>query len=196
MFMNAQLELYSLQTAWAGHEEFAKWLVHQIQPETIVDLGVDYGFSLYALALPRIGKVYGIDSFEYDAHTGSHPDNYNVVMKFKEKHSFDNVHIIKGWFQEIVKTWTTPIQILHIDGLHTYDAITDDWKHWTPFVPDNGVIIMHDVISFPEITQFYNEIQLPKAFFRHSAGLGIATKDQELLNAILQAFSNCKAGNI
>ena len=194
--MNAQLDLHTLQSAWVGHEEFAIWLVNKVRPETTVDLGVDYGFSLYALAIPRIGEVYGIDSFEADAHAGDHPDNYNIVMQFKEKHKFDNVHVIKGWFQEIVKIWSKPIQILHIDGLHTYDAITDDWKHWAPFVPDNGVIIMHDVTSFPDITKFYNEINMPKAFFRHSAGLGIATKNEELLNAILHSFSHCTSGNI
>ena len=189
-------ELYNLQSAWVGHEKFAEWLVNRIQPEVTVDLGVDYGFSLFALALPKIGTVYGIDSFEADAHAGHHADNYDVVMDFKEKHNFTNVEVIKGWFSEIAETWDKPIDILHIDGLHTYEAVTQDWINWSKFVKPTGVIIMHDVISFPELGLFFNQIAAPKAFFAHSAGLGIAVMDEQLLQDILTEFPNCIAGNI
>lgn len=189
-------DLQNLQSAWKGHEDFAIWLVEMLKPQTTVDLGVDYGFSLFALAIPKIGQVYGIDSFEADAHAGHHPDNYDIVMDFKQKHNFENVHVIRGWFDEVAKTWEKPIDILHIDGLHTYDAITSDWKNWAKFVSNNGVIIMHDIISFADITRFYNEITIPKAHFIHSAGLGIATKNLALLGSILNNFSNCKFGNI
>lgn len=189
-------ELYDLPSAWIGHEEFAIWLVNRLLPKTIVDLGVDYGFSLFSLALPRIGQVYGIDSFEADAHAGYHQDNYDVVMRFKHKHSFDNVHIIKGWFEEVSKTWTQPIDILHIDGLHTYKAIMEDWNNWQHFVREDGVTIMHDVVSFSDIKKFYNEITLPKAYFSHSSGLGIATKNKQLLIDIRNKFNNCQTGNI
>jgi predicted O-methyltransferase YrrM len=190
-------ELYNLQSAWVGHEKFAEWLVNRIQPEVTVDLGVDYGFSLFALALPKIGTVYGIDSFEADVHAGHHEDNYDVVMNFKEKHNFTNVEVVKGWFSEVAKTWDKPIDILHIDGLHTYAAITEDWTNWSKFVKPTGVIIMHDVISFPELTSFFNNNVLArKAFFAHSAGLGIAVMDEQLLQDILTEFPNCIAGNI
>lgn len=189
-------ELYNLQSAWIGHEQFADWLVKRVKPKVTVDLGVDYGFSLFTLALPKIGTVYGIDSFEADAHAGYHADNYDVVLKFKEDNNFDNVEIIRGWFSEVAKTWDKPIDILHIDGLHTYDAIREDWTNWSPFVLNTGIIIMHDVISFPELSQFYNQIVAPKAYFTHSAGLGIACLDEQLLQEILTQFPDCKAGNI
>jgi predicted O-methyltransferase YrrM len=189
-------ELYNLQSAWIGHEKFAEWLVNKIQPEVTVDLGVDYGFSLFALALPKIGTVYGIDSFEADVHAGHHVNNYDVVMDFKEKHNFHNVKVIKGWFAEVAETWDKPIDILHIDGLHTYTAITEDWTNWSKFVKPTGVIIMHDVISFPELGAFFNQIGTPKAFFVHSAGLGIAVMDEQLLLDILTEFPDCKIGNI
>lgn len=190
-------KLEDLLSAWVGHKDFAIWLVEYLKPKVTVDLGVDYGFSLFCLATPRIGTVYGIDSFEFDKHSGDHPDNYNVVMEFKEKHNFDNVVIIKGWFGEIAKLWSKPIDILHIDGLHTYEAITEDWNNWAKFVDDNGVIIMHDVISFPNsIGKFFNEINLPKMFFVESAGLGIVTKNEELIKSISQNFANCRFGNV
>jgi hypothetical protein len=34
------------------------WLVQATDPEIIVDLGVDYGYSTFCFALPGIGRVY------------------------------------------------------------------------------------------------------------------------------------------
>lgn len=185
----------NLQSAWTGHRDFAIWLVNQVQPEVTVDLGVDYGFSLFALAAPRVGTVYGIDSFEYDQHSGAHPDNYQVVMDFKERHGLHNVEVIKGWFSDVAKIWTQPIDILHIDGLHTTAAITEDWNSWAHRVTENGVIIMHDISAFEEVRAFFNSIDMPKAHFTHSAGLGIVTRNQKLLNAISFAWPTCRVGN-
>jgi predicted O-methyltransferase YrrM len=47
-----------------GHEDFAVRLVEHLKPKVVVDLGVDYGFSTFAFALPNIGTVYGIDWFQ------------------------------------------------------------------------------------------------------------------------------------
>lgn len=194
--MTPYLELSNLPSAWKGHEYFAMWLVKQVQPQISVDLGVDYGYSLFSLAIPGIGEVYGIDSFEGDIHTGHHSDSYNVVMNFKNRHFFNKVHIIKGWFDEVVKSWNHPIDILHIDGLHTYDAVKNDWDNWHQFVTNSGVTIMHDVISFQDVGRFYNEIQLPKAYFAHSSGLGVVSHDREILLKISENFPNIHLGNI
>ena len=48
---------------WRDHRLFADWLIRRTEPETVVDLGVDYGYSTFCFALPEIGHVYGIDSF-------------------------------------------------------------------------------------------------------------------------------------
>lgn len=194
--MSLDNELNKLPSAWTGHKDFAVWLVQRLQPNITIDLGVDYGFSLFALAIDNPGDVYGIDSFEPDPFAGDHPDNYDVVMRFKNDNNFENVIVIKSWFDEVLKTWDKKIDILHIDALHTYDAVKQDWKNWTKFLELNGVVILHDVISFPELTQFYNEIEWPKAYFSHSAGLGIATQNERLLEDILSSFTNCTRGNI
>jgi hypothetical protein len=186
-----------LQTAWTDHKKFAIWLVENINPKVTVDLGVDYGYSLYCLATPRIGKVYGIDLFDVAAGYSSGSDTYDVVMEFKEKHQFDNVEVIKGDFCEIAKVWKEPIQILHIDGDHSYECVKRDWDTWSPFVENGGVIIMHDLFSYRDtVGKFYNEIELPKAYFSESCGLGVVCQDATILEKILDNFPNCKSGNI
>lgn len=198
--MDQDLDLSILPSAWTGHREFADWLVRELHPDVTVDLGVDYGFSLFALAIPQIGTVYGIDSFDawgsYESGGGHHPDNYDVVMRFKQQHGFNNITVIKGYFSDVVKTWNQPIDLLHIDGLHTHEAVSEDWCNWTPFLSNSGVVIMHDIASFEGVRQFYNEITWPKVYFSHSAGLGIATKDISMLAKILQRFPHCREGNL
>lgn len=198
--MDQDLDLSILPSAWTGHREFADWLVRELHPDVTVDLGVDYGFSLFALAIPQIGTVYGIDSFDAwgsnESGGGHHPDNYETVARFKAQHGFDNITVIRGYFSDVVKTWDRSIDILHIDGLHTYDAVKEDWNNWTGFVPETGVVIMHDIESFASVRQFYNEITWPKVYFTHSAGLGVATRNMGLLAKIIKRFPECGRGNM
>ena len=68
----AHRRLEHIVSAWAGHEEFAGKLVRFLRPDVVVELGVDYGYSAFAFALPNIGTVYGIDWFQGDDCAG-HP---------------------------------------------------------------------------------------------------------------------------
>ena len=183
-------DINELRSAWKGHRDFANWLVNKLQPTTIVDLGVDYGFSLFCFAEPNIGRVYGIDSFEGDIHAGSHTDAYETVVNYIQENQYTNIELIKGFFDDVVVNWNKNIDILHIDGLHTYEAALNDYQQWSKFVPDNGIILMHDTVAFPAgVGRVYNEITLPKLNFPHSAGLGVVSKNEELINQIREKFN-------
>ena len=193
--MKTNVPIQNIISAWKGHEFFADWLVKYTNPNTIVDLGVDFGFSTFAFAIPEIGHVYAIDCFEGDHMTGTR-NTEDSVRQFIADHSFNNITVIKGFFSDVAKSWSQPIDILHIDGLHTYEAVKNDFVTWTPFVNSNGIILMHDVCVFQGVRSFYNEIALPKAFFPHSCGLGIASQNQNLIEIIVSSFPNIIPGQI
>ena len=180
-----------ISSAWIGHRDFAEWLIGYLKPKTIVELGVDWGFSTFVFANSNIyGKVYGIDLFTGDAHSGER-STYDFV---KSKSSqFKNLEIITGDFTEVSKTWSLPIDVLHIDGYHTYEAVKNDFTNWSNFVNDNGVVLFHDtaVEYFGIKDFFFKELSGGyKLNFKHSAGLGIYTKNKELYKAILSNFDN------
>ena len=173
---------------WRDHRLFADWLIRRKEPETVVDLGVDYGYSTFCFALPGIGHVYGIDSFEGDEHAGV-KETYEFVLKKKDELELDNVTFIKGFFDDVVKTWNKQIDVLHIDGLHTYEAVKNDFEKWTPFLKENGVILMHDtMVDGFGVKDFFKEINLPKTNFKHCNGLGVVSKDINLINEINKNF--------
>jgi hypothetical protein len=187
-------------SCWTGHRAFAEWLVSYLKPEVIVDLGVDWGFSTFAFGMPRIGHVYGVDTFEGDQFTGkTGGHNYEYVISKREKLFMeDNVTFIKGLFDDVAKTWNKKIDILHIDGDHSYEAVKNDFETWSQFVSEDGVILLHDTcvesINGNEygVKRFFEEIELPKCTFTHTFGLGIISKNQKLIELIQNNFDLSK----
>jgi hypothetical protein len=157
-----------------------------------VDLGVDWGFSTFCFALPRIGQVYGIDCFTGDDFTGKRDISiYEMILDKQEKlHLKDNLTFIKGYFDDVAKTWDKKIDILHIDGDHKYESIKNDYETWSKFLSENGVILLHDTcveeINDKEygVKKFFEEIDLPKVNFTHTFGLGVISKNKELIDYI------------
>jgi hypothetical protein len=50
---------------------------------------------------------------------------------------------------------------------------------------DNGVVIFHDTISFPnDVGKFFNELKYHKTNFSHSAGLGVLSKNKNIIDEI------------
>ena len=178
-------DIETIPSAWKGHRGFAQWLVQLIQPKITVELGVDYGYSTFVLAENNPGKVYGIDTFEGDAHAGQRDlAQYQSVLDFKNTNGFDNVHLLKDTFDNVNSTWVESIDILHIDGLHTGAAVTHDLMNWSRFFHNNTVVLMHDVMSFEEVEQVFLSIPQPKLRFIHSGGLGVLCQNTNILAAI------------
>lgn len=183
--------LVRIPSAWGdgnitGHVLFVDWLIKEMQPKVTVDLGVDYGYSLLALAHSNPGKVYGIDGFEGDEWTGVR-NTYSYVDDNVKQLGLTNVLLIKGLFDEVYQTWNTPIDILHIDGFHSYEAVKNDYEKWSNFVVDSGVIMFHDTNSHDTrfgVKQFFNELDMPKFEFMEFQGLGIVSKNATLIEKI------------
>jgi predicted O-methyltransferase YrrM len=177
-------------TAWRGHEIFATWLVKEIQPKVIVELGVDKGYSSFTFALPGIGTVYGVDSFEGDPEAGLR-NTYPEVIAKRDELGIKNLELVKGYFSDVAKTWTEPIDILHIDGRHRYEDVKEDFEIWSKFVRPGGVILLHDTVVEKdnyEVKRFFAEINMPKTNFVRSNGLGVVSTDPKIIAKINRVF--------
>ncbi len=139
---------------WGGHSFFAYDLVANTKPKVIVELGTYKGNSLFAFAqavkdLNLQTELHAIDTWEGDIHSGFYKnDIYELFIEVKNKY-YKNLNITphKMLFDDAIKNFEdNSIDILHIDGLHTYEAVKHDFETWLPKVnKDTGIIIFHDV---------------------------------------------------
>lgn len=70
------------------------------------------------------------------------------------------------------------IDLLHIDGCHTYEAVRHDFEAWLPKLGSGGVVILHDTAEHREgfgVAKFWGEIRgRYRSFnFEHCHGLGL-----------------------
>lgn len=172
-------------TWWWGHIPFMFVLFKNLNPRTYVDLGVHNGASLIAACASAKkysadSELYGIDSWMGDAQA-SYSDGPKIYTRLKKyiDENYPNAKLIKKTFDEARQEFSEgQIDLLHIDGFHTYEAVKHDFSTWIDAMASDGVIIFHDthvmqadfgVHKFwQELKQEYTTIE-----FSHSQGLGV-----------------------
>lgn len=171
---------------WLGHIHFAYDLIANIRPKTVVELGVARGISFFSFCqgikdFKLKTNIYAIDSWQGDEHTGKYDqDIFNTVKKIRVKYYPDTkITILKQTFDSaITKFKDNSIDLLHIDGYHTYKAVAHDFKTWLPKMKVDGIILFHDIAErrsdfgvyklWEKLKKKYNTYQ-----FIHSHGLGV-----------------------
>jgi predicted O-methyltransferase YrrM len=159
-------QVFDKPSVWVGLESRYRDLIGNIgQVKRIVDLGVDYGFSTFHFAMHYPdAEVIGVDNFML------HSDSEAWVNQ--HVHLFPNVKIIKGQVAEVGKSFCEPVDLLHIDAIHTYEAVAADFAAWNHIVRSGGRVIFHDTISFSEVGRFFHELEGDKSEIFEYNGLG------------------------
>ena len=69
------------------------------------------------------------------------------------------------------------INLLHIDGWHTYRAVSTDFKQFKPLLAPGAIVMFHDVNApwFRGMRLFWRQISwmYPAVLIPYSSGLGI-----------------------
>ena len=172
-------------SAWSGHIPFLFALFRMLRPATFVELGVHTGASLIAAASAAAAyqvptQLVGVDTFLGDEHTGQYDGDglYNGLRAYLAE-TFPSVRLERSYFAEALPRFPlASIDILHIDGLHTYEAVREDFSTWFDRVSRHGVILIHDIgvrdrgfgvhLLWEEL-----KVRMPTLEFPHSHGLGV-----------------------
>lgn len=140
----------------------------------IVEIGSFMGRSTCWLAagvMDKKGvKVNAVDHFKGSPeHQAGQPDECSELVKkgstleifkanIKAAALEPYVNPMVGTSEEMVRGWTRPIRLLFIDGDHSYEASKRDFKLWSPYVCNSGIIALHDISVFKGVTRFYREL--------------------------------------
>lgn len=170
---------------WQGHRDFAYDLIRFARPALIVELGVHYGCSFFAFCQAvkdhRLeAQVIGVDTWTGDPHAGYYGEEvFELVEKTRASHFADDRFAFRRLtFDEAVAAFAdNSIDLLHIDGLHTYEAVSRDFTAWLPKLANDGIMLLHDIApaSGYESARFWAEIaqRHPHFEFLNRWGLGI-----------------------
>lgn len=174
----------NLPLAWAGHLPFAYWLIQTLKPQTFVELGTHTGNS-YLTFCQSISKhttgtkAFAIDTWTGDEHSGVYGSDVFLEIEARNQKYSSFSTLIRSTFDEALNKFSDKsINLLHIDGLHTYDAVKHDFDSWLPKMSPGGVVLFHDIKVFERdfgVHQLWDRIssEFPSFEFRHSHGLGI-----------------------
>lgn len=172
-------------SAWFGHVPFAHWIVTVLKPQCIVELGTHTGvsYSAFCHAVARRNLrtyCYAVDTWEGDEHTGRYSEEiYRALFKFNEANYGNFSTLLRCTFENALQRFQdSSIDLLHIDGCHTYKAVSRDFNNWRNKLSDRSVVLFHDTNECKNdfgVWRFWNEIkkQYRSFEFLHCHGLGV-----------------------
>lgn len=194
--------LWLEETAWAEHLPFAMFLVSALRPSVLVELGAFRGVSYCAFcqaikSLKIDAKAYAVDTWHGDKQAGEL--DRSVLNKLRLHHDplyADFSVLLQSTFDDALAHFSdNSIDLLHIDGFHTYEAVNHDFQSWLPKMSGRGVIIFHDTNVREKdfgVWKFWEEasVKYPAFEFLHGHGLGIlavGAEAPETLNFLFEA---------
>lgn len=164
---------------------FAAWLVEAARPPCLVELGAHAGVSFFNFcqAVQRQGlacRCHAVDTWEGDVHAGRYGDDVHAdFRRFLQERYADIAEMHHCTFDKAVTRFADGwVDILHIDGLHTYEAVRHDFETWLPKISDRGIVLFHAANERRDdfgVWRCWAEVSArwPAFEFLHSHGLGV-----------------------
>ena len=175
-----------LRGAWREHIPFGMMLIDLLRPRTLVELGTFRGISYCAFcqAIKALGtktQCHAIDHWAGDNQAGYYgPDVFEELQAYHDPRYGTFSTLVRASFEEAAVQFPAgSIDLLHIDGHHSYEAVKDNFDTWIEKMSDRGVVLFHDIHEFREgfgVHRFWAELKLryPTHFeFQHGHGLGV-----------------------
>ncbi len=177
---------------WVEHIPFAFFLIHTLKPRILVELGVHVGNSYNAVCqavgtLKTATQCYGIDTWQGEEHANF----YNELLAYQQREYPKFSALLRMTFDEAQSHFANgTIDVLHLAGNRTYEAVKHDFDNWLPKLSDQGVVIFHDTevreTDFG-VWQFWEELAqtYPSFNFKHGYGLGVIAVGTQVPQAFL-----------
>ncbi|TAA44351.1 glycosyltransferase [Pseudoxanthomonas winnipegensis] len=183
-------------SAWHGHIPFAAWLVEELRPGLLVELGTHHGASYLGFCqavseLALATRCYAIDTWEGDEHAAFYEGSvYEQLRSYHDEKYDDFSKLLRCTFDEgLDKFADGSVDLLHIDGLHTYEAVKHDYESWFPKLSRRAVVLFHDLEERQGdfgVWRLWSEVagKYPSFSFTHSHGLGVLLVGEDVPESV------------
>jgi Methyltransferase domain len=185
-----------IASAWHAHVPFAQWLVAATRPALIVELGTHNGVSYAAFCETVLqerlaARCYAVDSWAGDDHAGHYDESvYTLLREFHDGRYSAFSELLRMTFDEARDVIPDgSVDLLHIDGFHSYESVRHDFEGWAPKLSPRGVVLFHDINVLERgfgVARFWAEVaaRFPSFSFLHGHGLGVLAAGPDVPPAI------------
>jgi hypothetical protein len=182
--------------SWLDNTPFAFWIMDALRPSTFVELGCHSGnsYASFAQAVQMLGlstRCYGVDTWRGDPHAGFFDEKVFEDWSTYHNRRFSSFsRLIRSTFDEAVGQFRDgSIDLLHLDGYHTLEAVTHDFHAWRPKLSDRAVVLCHDIDVREKdfgAWRLWERLKddYPSFDLRHGHGLGVLGIGKDLPEAV------------
>ncbi len=171
-------------SGWYGHVPFAHWIIGATRPRVLVELGTHWGVSYGAFcnAVQRFDtgtRCYAVDTWVGDPHAGNYSEEvYADLSAFNARFAPFSTLLRMTFDEGLSQFEDGSIDLLHIDGFHTYEAVRHDFETWLPKLSDRAIVLFHDTAEHRGdfgVWRYWAELceRYPNFSFEHEHGLGV-----------------------
>jgi predicted O-methyltransferase YrrM len=126
-------------------------MVRALRPEVITEIGSARGRSTCTLALAcrqnGRGRVYAIDPQMRNLWTdgGTEGDNERFLRDRLRAYGLEDwCEVMRMTSAEAAARWSKPIDLLFIDGDHTFEGVQHDFNAFQPWLTNKALVVFHD----------------------------------------------------
>jgi hypothetical protein len=171
--------------SWHENLPFAYDLISVLKPKTFVELGTHYGDSYFTFCQSIVEnklstKAFAIDHWLGDEQAGIYNEEvFERVNKYNEQNYLEFSSLIRKTFDDALNEFKdNSIDLLHIDGHHSYESVKNDFNKWRLKVRDGGIFLLHDILVTSNnfgVHQLWDEISrvYPCLNLSFAHGLGV-----------------------
>jgi GT2 family glycosyltransferase/glycosyltransferase involved in cell wall biosynthesis len=177
-------------TSWHGLIPVGFELVLLQEPGILVELGTHSGDSYCAFCqgVEMAGaatKCFAVDTWVGDEQAGLYgPEILEDLKQYHDPRYSRFSSLLQSTFENALRHFDDrSIDFLHIDGLHTYDAVKHDFLTWLPKLSNRAIVLFHDISVRDKdfgVRRFWEELKTEYRTiqFEFSHGLGVLAVGQ------------------